>query len=456
MALFSKKVMGGGLADVIRCDEPSYLVWKWHPEGTSEGMNRRENAIRWGSSLRVKDGSVAVFVYSQNDGVQQDFIEGPYDGIIDTMNFPVLSSIVGLVFQGGTPFQAEIYFINLAQLIQVKFGVPYFDVFDPRFLDYGVPTAVRGTISFKITNYRDFVKLHRLETFTLQEFQNQIRDAVSRYVKSVVSNAPEENGIPVVQLERKIDQINDLVENKIKSRLYDEFGVTVSSVDIAVIDIDKASEGYQQLRAVTQDLTTATMKAKTEVEIKEMRDNQKLGIFERAGRTIADIKEGAYARHKQTQSANFAAYQTEAQEHVGVAGANGLGMMGANGGGSIGGGGINPAAMMAGMAVGGAVGQNIAGSMNNMMSGMNQQQNTPPPVPVITYHVAINGEATGPYDMSTLSKMVTNGTLLKESLVWRNGMSAWAKASEVEELSVLFSAPPPIPSGSEMPPIPSE
>ena len=145
MGLFGKK-QNGGLMDEIRCDESSYLIWKWHPVGSSFGNNNRENAIRWGSSLRVKEGEVAVFVYHQDDGVMQEFIEGPFDEILETRNLPVLASIIGLSYDGGTPFQAEVYFINLAQIIQVKFGVPFFDVYDPRFLDFGVPVAVRGTI----------------------------------------------------------------------------------------------------------------------------------------------------------------------------------------------------------------------------------------------------------------------------------------------------------------------
>lgn len=149
MALFNKP-KAGGFMDEIRCDEPSYLIWKWHPVGSEKGNNNRENAIRWGSSLRVKDGEVAVFVYKQENGTMQDFIVGPFDQTIKTANLPVLASLVGLAFEGGTPFQAEVYFINLAHIIQVKFGVPFFDVYDPRFLDFGVPTAVRGTISFKI------------------------------------------------------------------------------------------------------------------------------------------------------------------------------------------------------------------------------------------------------------------------------------------------------------------
>ena len=160
MSPFDKQKRTGGFMDEIRCDEPSYLIWKWHPAGVQLGEGNRENAIRWGSSLRVKDGEVAVFVYRQKNGTMQDFIEGPFDQILKTANLPVLASIVGLAYEGGTPFQAEVYFINLAKIIQVKFGVPFFDVYDPRFADFGVPVAVRGTVSFSISDYREFIKLH--------------------------------------------------------------------------------------------------------------------------------------------------------------------------------------------------------------------------------------------------------------------------------------------------------
>lgn len=123
MGLFSRNT--GGLMDSIRCDESAYLIWKWHPSGANARNNSRENAIRWGSSLRVKDGEVVVFVYKQKDRIMQDFIIGPFDQIIKTVNFPVLASIVGLAYDGGTPFQAEVYFINLAQIVQIKLGVPF-------------------------------------------------------------------------------------------------------------------------------------------------------------------------------------------------------------------------------------------------------------------------------------------------------------------------------------------
>ena len=440
MGLFDKNNRKCGFVDEIRCDEPSYLIWKWHPSGVQAGSSQWENYIRWGSSLRVKDGEVAVFVYKQKDGTMQDFIEGPFDQIIKTANFPVLSNIIGLAYEGGTPFQAEIYFINLARIIQVKFGVPFFDVYDPRFADFGVPVAVRGTISFQVQDYREFIKLNRLNTFELNDFQKQIRDAVCRYVKDAVANAPVANNIPVIQIETKTVQINDAVEYDIGERLKENFGVLVSGVDIGAIEIDKTSEGYRQLMAVTKDIAATRVEAETQDYVERLRIQR---------------EEGQYTMHKQTQTANIGAFQEEKQAEVGVAGAEALGQMGANGAGDInlGGGsegtGFNMAAMMASMAVGGAVGQNIAGAMNNMIGSMGQTPQpgmVPPPIPPTTYHVAVNGQATGPFDLPTLAQMAARGQLTAESLVWENGMAQWAKAGEVDELKGFFNpAMPPIP-----------
>lgn len=455
MALFNRNKRTGGFMDEIRCDEPNYLIWKWHPSGSQPAENQRENAIRWGSSLRVKDGEVAVFVYKQENGTMQDFIMGPFDQIIKTANLPVLASIIGLAYEGGTPFQAEVYFINLARIIQVKFGVPFFDVFDPRFADYSVPVAVRGTISFGITDYREFVKLHRLDTFTLNDFEKQIRDTVCRYVKDAVANAPAAHNIPVIQIESKVGMINDAVEFDIGNRLKETFGVTVSGVDIAVIEIDKLSAGYCQLMAITKKVTDATIQAQTAASVRDIQDKQRIDAEHYRETLRVQREEGQYAQHMHTRTTNIGAYQVEKQAEVGVAGAAALGQMGTNGAGSVdmGNGGsmsFNPGAMMASMAVGGVVGQNIAGAMNAAMSGMNpsgQGGVTPPAIPVTVYHVAINGQAAGPFDLASLKQMALVGQFTGASLVWKAGMAEWAKADTVDELKdVLSNSMPPIPT----------
>ena len=42
MALFDRNKRNSGFMDEIRCDEPSYLIWKWHPAGVEQGNNNRE------------------------------------------------------------------------------------------------------------------------------------------------------------------------------------------------------------------------------------------------------------------------------------------------------------------------------------------------------------------------------------------------------------------------------
>ena len=111
--------------------------------------------------------------------------------------------------------------------------------------------------------------------------------------------------------------------------------------------------------------------------------------------------------------------------------------------------GFNPAAMMASMAVGGVVGQNIAGTMSSAMAGMNQTTQgvaTPPPVPVVAYNVAVNGQATGPFDINTLKQMALAGQFSADSLVWKAGMPEWVKAGAIDELKSMFVVIPPIPT----------
>lgn len=443
-----------GIMDEIRCNEKDYLIWKWRPANNA----RRENAIRWGSSLRVREGSVAVFIcrHKGRDAIQE-FIEGPFDKALDTSNLPIIASFVAAAYGGGTPFQAEVYFINLAKVIQSRFAVRYFDMFDQRFPDFGVPVAVRGTLTFKIADYREFIELHRLDEFTLEDFQTQVRDVVSRRVKSLVASMPSKLGIPLLQLAGRTDDLSELVNKDLSPQLRKVFGIELSSLDIAAIDVDEESDGYARLMAVTRDVTEATVRAQTEANIKNIHDMQRVQMENLQERLRIEREEGQYRVHKQTQTANFPAYQVEAQTTVGVAGAEALGHMGENGAAGIdlggsGNGGMDMAGIAAGMAIGGSVGRNIAGAMDNMMGNTPTGipgSPVPPPIPrQDRFHVAINGAATGPFDLATLSSMVALRSLTPESLVWQEGMTNWIPAKTVPAIAALFNngpTPPPIP-----------
>lgn len=314
MGLFSRG-KSGGIMNVIRCDEEQYLVWKWRPAGQEANSTSRENAIRYGSSLRVKDGEVAVFVYQQKNGTLQDFIEGPYDDTIKTANFSVLASIVGLAFGGESPFQAEVYFINLQSNNQIKFTIPYFDVADPRLPDYPVPVAVRGSLTFALEDYKNFIKLNRLINFDLEAFKKQIKETLVRKIKGIITNIPSDLGMPVVQMERKIDEISEVIEGKLKDRM-NEFGVTMKHIDISGIEIDKESDAYQEVKGLTGGLTAKTMQAQTDLNIKNMQDTQAMNAENMSETMRIQREEAQRAQRLQTETNFMGAHSLDQQANV--------------------------------------------------------------------------------------------------------------------------------------------
>jgi membrane protease subunit (stomatin/prohibitin family) len=66
----------------------------------------------------------------------------------------------------------------------------------------------------------------------------------------------------------------------------------------------------------------------------------------------------------------------------------------------------------------------------------------PTPSPAL-FFVAVNGTHPGPYPIDTLAEKARNGSLARETLVWREGMAEWTPAGDVPELQPLFSAVPP-------------
>lgn len=433
----------GGMMDVIRCDEVNYLVWKWRPAGQEVNSTKKENSIRYGSSLRVKDGEMAVFFYKKKDDGSQlmDFIKGPYDGIIKTDNFPVLTSIVGLAWGGESPFQAEIYFFNLQGNNQIKFGVPYFDVADPRFIDFTVPVAVRGTLTFNLTDVPQFIKLNRIVDFSLDQFRDQISSMVKKFAKNYVTNCPAEQGISVLQIERKIEDISDKMQERLAPQLADDFGINLKRLDISAIEIDKESSDYAEFVHATKE--------------------QQMIQAEQIGRR-AQIETDIYAErgHLAAESQFIQAHAINKQAEVLSAAAENLGQMGQM---NVEGGGMNMAGMVMGMGMAAGMGQQMAGMMNNGMNAMNnavqQPQMAPPPMPgAVSYMLAINGQQYGPFNSQQLQQMVQSGQLTAQTLVWCQGMAAWEMAGNRPDLASLFapSIPPTpqTPQTPQTPPVP--
>jgi len=440
MGLFGSK-SEGGFMDVIRCDEPEYLVWKWRPSGEANST-KKENAIRYGSSLRVKEGELAVFVYNQNSGPNQDFILGPFDQTIKTANFPILTSIVGSAFGGASPFQAEIYFINLAGNVPIKFGVPYFNITDRRLPDFPVPMSVRGQLIFNITDYERFIKNTRLIEFNLDSFKELIRSAMQSSIKSTVLQINRNNPLNLVQIEENLDFINETLKAKMLEMFNEDFSVNLKRFDIDTLDIDQESEGYARLLAVTRDQQQKTLEAQTDVNVQNLQDMQQINAMNMEETLRIQREEAQRAQKLQTETNFMGTHQLNQQTEELKSAANSLGDMGAGGGN----GGLNPAGMMTGMMMGGAMGGQMANMMNQMGNQVQNAQNMPPPPPQLAYNISINGQNSGPFNLGQLQQMVQSGQINQNTYVWKQGMAGWELAGNVAELSILFApAPPPPP-----------
>lgn len=499
MGLFNSK-KEGGVIDSIRCDEKDFLIWKWRPNSSNDAnSSNKENAIRYGSSLRVKPGQAAIFLY-QNKG-EYDVVFGPFDDIIKAENLPVLASIVGLAYKGGTPFQAEVYFIDLAKGMEIPFVVPYFRVIpsESEYKVYDIQVAIKGCVTFEIPKDSQTIK-YLFEAWgandtPLKDFQAKVKTLIVQEVKRVFTNAPKDTGIFILHFNSLIGEIGNYVLHNIQQPIAHRFGVYASGVLIEDIRYNEDNDSYQRLKRITEEQTqlynlenekTAllsfeikrqTMQTDADVRNENVRRMAEIQMENVSDTALRMREEAQFAQHKQSEqaarqtelqseSAYINAHAIDKQSDVLKAGMESLGQMSAmNFGGN--GGGMNPAGMMTGMMMGTAMGGQAANMMNQMGQIMNttignttQSAQTPPPIPgqqITQFYLAINGQQFGPCHIDAIRSMMLSGQINGETLGWCEGMPNWIAIRCIPALATIFTpsgqnTPPPIPN---IPPIPN-
>ena len=361
---------------------------------------------------------------------------------------------------------------NLSKGSQINFAIPFFDVFDPRLMDTGVPVAVHGTIAYVIEDMDLFQSINKTEGFSDETFQQKLRSTVTKYIKGVVSNAPSDAQIPVVQLERKIMELSDIVQNKVAPQVERLFGIKVRNLDITSINVDKDSRGYRELKALTADLEKENvmakhnanlsnfnlqnelnqdaLKAQSALNIDALQRQQELNLGGQEQLQAMQLEnQRETMRIQREEMQRFSRLQTE-QTFLGAHQAN-LNAGTVNNALDNGFNAFKQQPMMGGN----MFGQNTLGSGMPQMPGMGgamPQMNAQKMVPQVQYMVGVNGQPNGPFDWNQLQQLVQSGHLTQQTQVWTNGMAQWAMAGQVQELQPLFAGQAPqMPS---MPPMP--
>ncbi|MEM7738390.1 MAG: SPFH domain-containing protein [Deinococcota bacterium] len=361
-------------------------------------FERYDNEIKYGAKLVVRPGQVAVFVNegridSHLDDATLDladiFQPGTYT--LETQNLPVLGKLKGWKYGFESPFKAEVYFFSTKRFTDQRWGTPQpIMLRDPEF----GPVRLRafGAYSHRIKDPTLFLKeiVGTDGHFTLEEISNQLRNLIiTRF-----ADALGESKIPVLDLAANYDDLSTFVTDKMKAD-FEAYGVELLELLVSSITLP---EGVQEA----------------------LDKRSSMGIL------------GNMQQYMQYQSA----------EAIGKAAENPGGMAG----------------MGVGMGAGIGLGQQMGQAFNQPTSSAPPAPGqappapgSPPPLPQVQFHLAINGQTHGPYDMNALRSYAQSGHLQADTLVWREGMSGWQAAKDTPELASLFqssSAPPPPPPPS--------
>lgn len=353
---------------------------------------------------------------------------------------------------------------NLSKGSQLNFAIPYFDVFDPRLQDYGVPVSVHGAVVYAIEDMDLFHSVNRNEGYSDETFKNKLRGQLTKFIKSVVSNAPSDAQIPVVQIERKIFEISELIQQRVTPQVEKLFGITIRSLDITGINVDKESRGYRELKALTADLEKERMMAQHNAQISNFNLNNDLqqdmlkkqselnldamgrkqeldlgGQEELQRMNLENQRETMRIQREEMQRASrLQTEQTFMGAHQANLNAGVLNNATDNG--------INAFRQ-----------QTMGSGMNNMgqmggapqmpgqkgMGGAPQMPGMGAAVPQVQYYIGINGQQYGPCDWNKLQQLVQQGQLTQQSYVWKNGMAQWEFVGNVAELAPLFQGTAP-------------
>src|SRR5687767_7899512 len=199
MGLWDK--LTGEFVDVIQWldDSSDTMVWRFE---------RRDQAIKHGAKLTVRESQMAVFV---NEGQVADvFGPGMYE--LHTANLPILATLQAWRHGFESPFKADVWFFSTRRFTDLKWGTKNPVMLrDPEF----GPVRLRafGTYSIRIKDPALFLKeiVGTDSHFTTDEVSDQIRNLITADFANVVAAA----GIPVLDLAASYEKLGRFLTERI-------------------------------------------------------------------------------------------------------------------------------------------------------------------------------------------------------------------------------------------------
>jgi len=246
------------LIDIIEwMDNSNYTLVHRFPDEDHEVKN--------GAKLICRENQAAILV---NEGQVAD-IFGPGTHTLSTQNVPVLSRLKGWKYGFASPFKVDVYFVNLKQYIDQKWGTanPVL-IRDPEFAVGGRPGRVRirafGSYNFRIAEPGTFFKelVGTQGMYTTDEIEGYLK----RLLVGKFTQAAGKSEISVADMAGHYSVLENVVKGDI-SEEFKKLGLLLTSFVIENIslppEIEKALDAAaaQSARGVDNTLAWEGMQA---------------------------------------------------------------------------------------------------------------------------------------------------------------------------------------------------
>lgn len=343
----TEKIKKDGLASIIKYEgDNETLVWK-HP---IEDFN-------FGSQLIVHESQEAIFF---RDGQALDlFGAGRYT--LQTQQLPLLEKIYKLPTDTEGTFHSEVYFVNLATQMGIKWGTDSkVRLFDPA-SGLHIEIGASGEFNIRVTDSRKLLLkvvgttggLGQEQLLGIGNGKGFFRSMVMTQVKSYLAQTIKENAINILEIDEHLMALSGALRERIDAAL-DEYGLTMPEFYVSRIvtpdddpNFRRMKEQYaeQYLLVRQEGIRKAEAEAAADRKAVEAQTAARMKIIGAQGEAEAlKIQKQAEAEAYRMQAEAEAAemrmkgytYQQETSRQVGMeAMKNGLGG-GANAAGALG------------------------------------------------------------------------------------------------------------------------